>query len=734
MKKALSLIVALALLLAFPLPSMAEAAALPDCFVPTTMMMRFNTQMPDMFRTMGDPDPAGSMTAYMLGNPEMLGDGMRFSNDDGKVTLEARTASGSFMPTERADILTLTIAGSVDPIDATVLKMDFLKVVAGSDPGADLTRLMAWLPDASSSDDLALNGYVLSCQKSGGGQSLTLTAGTAAQAKATAAPTAAATPVPAKAVDLPQCFIPQTAAVTFNNLLGPTLEAMGAPDPGKLAEQYKLTKADIVNNVLFLSSADGRVEINAFFEDGQPALDRQATTLGLAMAKDVDRSELFSLAATFVNAIAQLDDSVGNFEDLLYWISGSIDSGAAAIRPMNGYSMAYVKGENGYMFTLTPDAAGGGTPATQAPQATAEPVFTPVPTPVPTQALPDKLDGAFMEYNGLSVQLLKYEISSTGSVWLYFRVLNNSDVPMKLQVRSCSVNGVPVYGTSIGDVDAHSDSSAEDCMLTAYNDESRADGQAALADPRTIGLTVVVKDKDYHELTAQPITIDTATLSVKPGAAPTKAPRATATPKPASAPMGYYYQSLAKGDRGEDVMRLQQKLIQLGYLSDSADGQYGSKTAAAVRAFNEANGFGSSEVATIAMQEKLFSSSAKAWSEPWIPVEVPQTQWKNINVEGAAYRFKFKNTSKTKTIKGIEVCYYVTDVWGKRLWGSTISRSFTTNVTIKPGKTGWSMWFYMTPSWYTIADIHIGIKKIAFADGTVHENTSDSYDWTCTLH
>ena len=46
-------------------------------------------------------------------------------------------------------------------------------------------------------------------------------------------------------------------------------------------------------------------------------------------------------------------------------------------------------------------------------------------------------------------------------------------------------------------------------------------------------------------------------------------------------------EGLASGDKGEDVLRLQKRLIQFGFLSAGADGEYGKKTAAAVRAFQQ---------------------------------------------------------------------------------------------------------------------------------------------------
>lgn len=64
--------------------------------------------------------------------------------------------------------------------------------------------------------------------------------------------------------------------------------------------------------------------------------------------------------------------------------------------------------------------------------------------------------------------------------------------------------------------------------------------------------------------------------------------KATATPAPKTteAPKS---DALKVGSKGSDVKALQNKLIELGYLSGRADGVYGSKTAAAVKAFQKAS-------------------------------------------------------------------------------------------------------------------------------------------------
>ena len=56
------------------------------------------------------------------------------------------------------------------------------------------------------------------------------------------------------------------------------------------------------------------------------------------------------------------------------------------------------------------------------------------------------------------------------------------------------------------------------------------------------------------------------------------------------APARAYAAVLEVGSSGEDVRRVQQKLIQWGYLSGAADGKYGEKTRAAVASFQRKNG------------------------------------------------------------------------------------------------------------------------------------------------
>ena len=68
--------------------------------------------------------------------------------------------------------------------------------------------------------------------------------------------------------------------------------------------------------------------------------------------------------------------------------------------------------------------------------------------------------------------------------------------------------------------------------------------------------------------------------------------------------------TLQKGDKGDDVKKLQQRLIELNYLDGNADGDYGNKTVGAVQLFQTTVGIDSTGIADVATQEALFSSLA----------------------------------------------------------------------------------------------------------------------------
>ena len=95
--------------------------------------------------------------------------------------------------------------------------------------------------------------------------------------------------------------------------------------------------------------------------------------------------------------------------------------------------------------------------------------------------------------------------------------------------------------------------------------------------------------------------------ALKKGTTPTPEPTATPTPEPTAET----WSTLRKDDSGDSVAQLQEALIELGYLSGKADGNYGANTVSAVKAFQKANGLTDDGTAGEATQKLLYSGKAK---------------------------------------------------------------------------------------------------------------------------
>lgn len=111
-------------------------------------------------------------------------------------------------------------------------------------------------------------------------------------------------------------------------------------------------------------------------------------------------------------------------------------------------------------------------------------------------------------------------------------------------------------------------------------------------------------------------TIDDAISSITP--TPTMAPIVLASPPPTAepdylmTPAPTDVPTLKKNAAGDDVRRMQERLIELGYMRAGAnDGQFGTGTENAVRAFQNANGLKADGAAGPKTLTLLFSGNAK---------------------------------------------------------------------------------------------------------------------------
>ena len=112
------------------------------------------------------------------------------------------------------------------------------------------------------------------------------------------------------------------------------------------------------------------------------------------------------------------------------------------------------------------------------------------------------------------------------------------------------------------------------------------------------------------------MTIDDAISAITPE--PTQPPIVLATAPPTAEPNFYQtpaptdIPTLKKNASGDDVRKLQERLIELKYLRQGAnDGQFGKGTENAVRAFQNANGLNADGAAGPKTLTLLFSDQAK---------------------------------------------------------------------------------------------------------------------------
>lgn len=102
------------------------------------------------------------------------------------------------------------------------------------------------------------------------------------------------------------------------------------------------------------------------------------------------------------------------------------------------------------------------------------------------------------------------------------------------------------------------------------------------------------------EVTLPAVTAELATSQITP--TPTAVPEPTITPNTA-------YKKITMGQRGEEVTRLQQRLIELGYLAEGqADGAFGYQTRSAVIAFQKANGLSADGTPASATLTQLYEN------------------------------------------------------------------------------------------------------------------------------
>ena len=127
---------------------------------------------------------------------------------------------------------------------------------------------------------------------------------------------------------------------------------------------------------------------------------------------------------------------------------------------------------------------------------------------------------------------------------------------------------------------------------TVYSEAYPFSGQYALCYLAVDDTVLINRRDELPENLAAALLQESETVAPPAAtAAPTATTMATEEPLPTVEPLPTEELILLeKGASGDQVLRLQQRLIALGYLKDSATGEYDTKTAAFVKAFQAVNG------------------------------------------------------------------------------------------------------------------------------------------------
>ena len=146
------------------------------------------------------------------------------------------------------------------------------------------------------------------------------------------------------------------------------------------------------------------------------------------------------------------------------------------------------------------------------------------------------------------------------------------------------------------------------------------------------------------------------------------------------------YGELTKGSKGDAVKALQERLKELGYYTISVDGDYGNGTVNALNAFQARNGLEQDGIATVELQQLLFSADA-------IPApKNPDVEVVTVKKNGNTISFTYKN-NLDEPIDYIEYYIIPYNSNGNVTSGSTLDNydilagSYSENVTVKPNST-----------------------------------------------
>ncbi len=184
------------------------------------------------------------------------------------------------------------------------------------------------------------------------------------------------------------------------------------------------------------------------------------------------------------------------------------------------------------------------------------------------------------------------------------------------------------------------------------------------------------------------------------------------------------YRELGPGSGGEEVLRLQTRLQELGYDVGALDGNYGSGTKNTVKCFQATNGLEQTGIADAETLRVLFSDSARRQTQPGAEI---------VRIAGCSPVHYVIRNNLDVAIDRVVLNFYPLDENGGFLTGDAplsatnagIGVRYTRNITIQPGSES-NSWEYITALMgEDVEEAGISICGYHTADGNTYEFDAD---------
>ena len=202
------------------------------------------------------------------------------------------------------------------------------------------------------------------------------------------------------------------------------------------------------------------------------------------------------------------------------------------------------------------------------------------------------------------------------------------------------------------------------------------------------------------------------------------------------------YSVCEKGDRGNNVLKVKERLQTLGYYRPTATfgDDFNDTMVQRVKLFQENNSLevtGEVDSRTVEKLKEINPIRGEYfegyWTEPDVALIIPENtygQWNEKSGDRFSFRIKVKNVSTSRTVIATEYYVYTEDIWGNELISRYDPYVYSLQDTKGPGVMGYTSYMNI-PYRRDTYKVHIAIGRVRYSDGTIKSLPgNDYYTWT----